>query len=154
MNQYSENPVERFNQRYTINEETGCWEWQGATETSGGYGYLTIDTKRIKAHRFSYKLHNGELVEGLVIMHSCDNRICVNPAHLTQDTNEANIKDMWNKGRGRPGTGTYSLGGTCRKGHLLTEDTLMVFKNGVHKCRTCWNAKRRDNRKKNNNLNA
>ena len=155
MNQYDEDPVIRFNQRYIVNEETGCWEWQGA-QTGNGYGYMEIGGKRIKTHRFSYQLYNGELIEGLVIMHSCDNRVCVNPEHLSQDTASANIKDMWQKGRAKAGFKkgpNYELGGQCMKGHDLTEKTLMVFSNNARKCRTCWNAKRRENRK-NNNSNA
>ena len=154
MNQYDEDPVVRFNKRYILNQETGCWEWQGAQTGSmqegNGYGYMTIGGKRITAHRFSYQLYNGELIEGLVIMHSCDNRLCVNPEHLSQDTASANIKDMWNKGRAKPGNMNgplYELGGQCRKGHNLTEKTLMIFSNNARKCRTCRNAQRQKNRK-------
>lgn len=52
----------------------------------------------------SYFLANEELDEleelaGVDIMHSCDNRLCVNPAHLAIGTRSENMKDAYNKGR-------------------------------------------------------
>jgi hypothetical protein len=83
--------------------ETGlcCWEWQ-ACLSSDGYGNFKVNGKMIGAHRFSFQLHHNRLIEdGMCIMHFvCDNRKCVNPAHLKEGTKQDNSTDMVNKGRG------------------------------------------------------
>lgn len=90
--------------KYELLDE--CWEWTGSCgNTNGGYGLLVVEGKTWGAHRLSYALFNGELKEGMVIMHTCDNPCCVNPNHLKQGTTQENTRDAWEKGRFfRPGT--------------------------------------------------
>lgn len=42
---------------------------------------------------------------GGVVMHSCDNRLCINHAHLSLGTQQQNMQDMVDKGRGNPQKG-------------------------------------------------
>lgn len=77
-----------------------CWEWQGAT--ANGYGTIGggPGTGILKTHRVSWERHNGAIPEGLYVLHHCDNRRCVNPAHLFLGDHQANMADMFAKGRG------------------------------------------------------
>jgi len=70
-----------------------CWEW-GAAKTSKGYGVFSWSKKgQCRAHRFAFKLYNGREPNDLVL-HSCDNPSCVNPAHLSDGSHGENMKQM------------------------------------------------------------
>lgn len=70
-----------------------CWMWQGLPK-SNGYGYLTIDGSHEPAHRLSWAIHNGRPVpEGLLVLHSCDTPMCVNPHHLRVGDHVENMRD-------------------------------------------------------------
>lgn len=90
--------IERFNEKYIVNEENGCWEWTARLDQSG-YGLLCYDGGMKGAHRFSYKTYVGEIPEGIYVCHTCDNPKCVNPSHLFLGTQQDNMDDMYNKGR-------------------------------------------------------
>lgn len=77
-----------------------CWNWTGARYgTNSAYGQFSIDKVRTGAHRASWILHNGPVAEGLDVCHTCDNPLCVNPAHLWLGTAKDNMHDKINKGR-------------------------------------------------------
>ena len=87
----------RFQSRYRQNDN-GCWEWTGSIN-GDGYGYLASGDQAIRVHRLSWEIHNGEIPEGLCVLHHCDNRKCVNPEHLFLGTKKDNAQDMIKKGR-------------------------------------------------------
>lgn len=84
---------------YIINEETGCWECTSHKPDSHGYAIISINKKRLKIHRHMFELYKGEIPAGLLIRHTCDNRICINPNHLIAGTQQDNIRDSIERGR-------------------------------------------------------
>jgi hypothetical protein len=93
---------EKLKDRITLNEYTGCWEWQGALNWSG-YGIVLIGKKRWLVHRLMYSLFKIDIPlnagHNLQITHSCDNPCCVNPEHLRMGTAKDNVKDCYVRSR-------------------------------------------------------
>jgi hypothetical protein len=92
--------IESFKSKVLVDAITNCWNWQGYVEPNG-YGHVSYKDKTIRAHRLSYILFKGNVNDGLVIAHSCNNRKCCNPDHLREDTRKSNSIDMVNSGNQR-----------------------------------------------------
>lgn len=97
------NAHERFARLHAKSSEQslskGCWNWIGY-RLLNGYGRFSLRGKTELAHRASWKLENGDIPHGLQVLHRCDNKACVNPAHLFLGTQKDNQQDMKSKGRG------------------------------------------------------
>ena len=111
-----ENAEKRFWPK--VKKTNNCWNWI-ACQSWQGYGYFGFRYKTIKAHRFSYELHNGKIPKGLFILHKCDNRLCVKPSHLFLGTQVDNIKDRVNKNRTSHGVNHYSAKLTEKKVKII-----------------------------------
>jgi hypothetical protein len=91
--------AERFWAR--VSKGDGCWEWQGSVG-SHGYGQLSSsppNKRMLTTHRLSWELHHGEVPDGLMVLHHCDNKQCVRPDHLYVGTHSDNLRDMWQRGQ-------------------------------------------------------
>lgn len=125
-----------------------CWPWPGNI-SNRGYGVVNMNGRKVSAHRYAYQLATGEDPGELHVCHTCDNPVCVNPAHLWLGTNADNVRDKLDKGRGRAPNGLpYRTSTHCAHGHSLTDTNLG---RGVRNpCRRCARdaAKRSRDRKK------
>lgn len=78
--------------------EAGCWLWTGA-KAKNGYGSVTHNGRRQSAHKATYEELIGNVPDGNVVMHTCDRKSCVNPAHMRVGSYAENTADMVLKGR-------------------------------------------------------
>jgi HNH endonuclease len=76
-----------------------CWHWTAAKDQDG-YGIFSHGDENEGSHRIAYRLTRGRIPLGLMILHSCDTRHCVNPAHMRLGTQRENMEDMRARARG------------------------------------------------------
>ncbi len=84
--------LERITNNISIDPKTGCWNWTKSCSSSG-YGQLTEDGKYWNTHVYSWVFHNGPLPTGMIVRHSCHNKKCCNPDHLSHGTHQDNWYD-------------------------------------------------------------
>lgn len=101
---------ERFWSKVNKEAPGGCWEWTAGLNSAGYGQFSNWPSAPQRAHRVSWEFANGEIPDGLCVLHRCDNRPCVNPAHLFLGTKGDNIRDCFAKGRGNPMPGATAAG--------------------------------------------
>src|SRR4029077_2420207 len=107
-------------------QKSGCHHWIGSIMPNG-YGQIHVRGQTAYAHRVAWELANGSLSKDAFVLHTCDNRRCVNPAHLRLGTFQDNMDDMTSKLRHAHG---------ARNAHAkLTVDQvrLIRFMGGSHR---------------------
>jgi hypothetical protein len=154
---YEELRADRFWNKVDKPSPHQCWQWKAARQSSG-YGAFAYKPKHIvTAHRVSWALTNNSGVlpdSKLVVMHLCDNKLCVNPSHLTLATVAVNNLDAINK-RIRLSieehVGIPILNEFCRHGHPRTlENTTFRKKDGYPYalCKVCLRIRSREAKRK------
>ena len=123
---------DRFNKKWKLNEETGCWDWKGATQ-GGKYPMFSFPVKtelgsatvNKLAHRLSYELYKGEIPKDMSVRRSCNNPKCVNPEHLFLSSRQQTIDDKYARG-----TENHAKGENQGHSKLTQEQVLQIFSDG------------------------
>ena len=97
-----------------------CWLYRGGA-SSNGYGGFWRDGKSYGAHCVAYEFANNVKVpKGKLVRHTCDVRLCCNPAHLLSGTHKENTKDIVDRGR-------YPNGARSPRARLLPDEVLDIW---------------------------
>src|ERR1700679_2944455 len=83
-------------QRIILDETSDCWNWAGCIGNHG-YGVFAYGGVQYLSHRAAYQIFKGEIPHGKLIQHSCDNKRCCNPEHISAGTDQTNCDDKVNK---------------------------------------------------------
>ena len=105
MPELSPEALKRFFQNFpTGKSEDECWMWLGTWHYPKGRlePIFQFKGKKYIASRISYWVHNKQDPGDLLVCHTCDDPVCVNPKHLFLGTHLVNYKDSVSKGRVLP----------------------------------------------------
>lgn len=109
-----------------------CIPWHLSLNAQG-YGQKMVKGKLWRAHRWVWTQAYGPIPEGMQVNHHCDDRACVNPAHLYLGTQKDNVRDMVDRGtKATP----WVRKERCPAGHLYAE-TEVFRPNGQRYCSLC-----------------
>lgn len=96
----------------------GCWLWAGCRSRNldGSFraSFRGPGNSR-SASRMAYALFKGDVKGDALVLHSCDNGLCVNPDHLRLGSHKENTGDMLARGRGM--LGVRAVPGTRKRGY-------------------------------------
>lgn len=82
--------------------EGDCLLWAGAV-TNRGYGTYKLQSGlQTSIHRIMYIAYHGSVPDGLVVMHTCNEKLCVAEAHLIAGTQQQNSLDALEDGLCNP----------------------------------------------------
>lgn len=90
---------QKFREKFIEGTPDECWNWNASLD-SRGYGHISGGRKgkQQRAHRVAWRLSRG-VESKQYVLHKCDNKRCVNPAHLFEGTHRVNMEDMSQKER-------------------------------------------------------
>lgn len=92
------NTEKGFWEKAVQDRDTGCLIWSGGLNRDG-YGRFRFNGIRYLSHRLAWILIKGEISEGLLVCHKCNNPPCINPLHLKLGTDADNQAYSYECGR-------------------------------------------------------
>lgn len=69
------------------------------TKDKDGYPRIKFNKRSLPAGRLLWQIMYGELSEGELVLHTCDNPSCVNPEHLYKGSFQQNMEDKVDRAR-------------------------------------------------------
>ena len=84
--------------------ENDCWRWIGSVQSSG----YPVFGNCIHAHRYSLEQHLGRPLDCECVRHLCHNKLCCNPLHLVEGTEQQNQWDRYDNPRHSGKFGSHS----------------------------------------------
>lgn len=124
--------LERFEDKYMPEPNSGCWIWLDHISKTTGYGNFRGLEKRMSAHRASWRLYRGSIPLGKQVNHTCGTRCCVNPTHFYVGTQKENMLDMMGAGNNANSNKTH-----CKYGHPYNEKNTHINTDNQRVCRPC-----------------
>ena len=101
-----------------------CWEFNSVCTDNNGYPMVTLHGVQDRAYRHSFTFFKGKIPKGLVIRHVCDNRLCINPSHLTLGSHKDNVMDRVERDRSAKGEKNG-------RSKLTEEQVLTIYKDNI-----------------------
>ncbi len=87
---------------YSLNTN-GCWICTSHAMNSAGYPLIQANNKRCTVARYLYETEAGNIPTGLLLRHTCDNTLCINPSHMIIGTHSDNVMDRVTRKRSATG---------------------------------------------------
>jgi len=129
--------MERFEQKYIPEPNTGCWLWLGCCDDDG-YAKFSVHGVVERAIRWVYRQLRGKIPREKQLDHVCRTRCCVNPDHLEPVTPRENTL----RGESVPAQNARKT--HCLRGHELAGNNLLPYERRRRVCRACRSHRRRN----------